>query len=535
MLMTGSPSPSQRTLSFATADKPTVFALGVLPGDLVQVHREDSYRGLVIQMVADTPRVVVKTGVPFLPSVVGRFLYIEEGQDAGGYRVSSLEGTNTLVLDRSPTTSSPEVIKSSATVSWGWDAGNTRNILTVPANETKPDGSPQDNTNFFNGLVGKWVTLYHVPSDPNGVYWQGSYLITATFTDGGSIRGAVIDQALQMPTYPYGTLGHIVVTEPPAALPATITGASSVGTETVGGVPARIYLDVPEEYPVVSVQSDNGALSELIVTSSTLTAQYGQPYAIRRPNVRRINPQEMSLHKQGSLYYFDTIVSSLSPNPAANLKLGAYLTAKEGTYESVGYKHVVADPSLTYSMREDGHLLLPTSILPTFADDRKDNELSTLGSPVQVTYERSDVVQRLQDFLDSGEDRSTAADLLARHFLPTYITYEATYVGGSDTAVVAKDITDYINTLVVESPLDVSQIQSLIERRGGDPITPTTVESLIHDWQRKVWAEFSQNQLGPSTTVPYAGTPRVTFYVPGPDVSGQDNIPYGEHIKLVKT
>lgn len=517
------------SVTFSTSDKPTVFALGVQAGDVLVVHeRVTEVDGVIVRTVADTPRLVAETGSPFSAAMVGDLIFLEEGQDAGGYVVSAVESANTILVDRSPTTSSPGVLRKSSSASWGYDVGTSRDIITVPATE-----GLQDNTNFFNGLVGKWVTLTNVPCDPNDAYWQGSYEITEVFTSGGSILGAVVARSGNFPAGPIAD-GHIIVTDAPLSAPQAVSGAvSGPGTETVAGVPIRLYRDVPTEYPITTV-TDSGTVSSIVVTGA-VPISYGQPYSIRRPNIRRINPQAMAESQQGPFFYCDTTVVSLTPNPSANLKLGAYLTMKEGSYESFGYRHSVTDPAVSYSMREDGYLTLPTSVLPVFADDRKDNELSTLGSPVQVTYEKSDVVKRLQDFLDSGEDRSTAGDLLARHFLPAYITYEATYVGGSDTSVVAKDITDYINTLVVESPLDVSQVQSLIEKRGGDPITPTTVNSLVHDWRRRAWAEFSQNQLGPSTTVPYYGTPRVTFYIPGPDVSGQDVIPYGEHIKLVKT
>src|SRR5262249_36966102 len=126
-------------------------------------------------------------------------------------------------------------------------------------------------------------------------------------------------------------------------------------------------------------------------------------------------------------------------------------------------------------------------------------------------------------------------NILVRHFLPAYVSYDATYTGGSAPSVIATDIFNYIDTLPIETPVDVSEIEDLIDKQGGNPNTPTTVQSLIHDWSRRIWLEFSENQIGGTTTaVPYDGTPRVSYYIPGPDESGQTNPPSGERIILVQ-
>jgi len=61
-------------------------------------------------------------------------------------------------------------------------------------------------------------------------------------------------------------------------------------------------------------------------------------------------------------------------------------------------------------------------------------------------------------------------------------------------------------------------MQDLIARRGGNPATPTFVKIILHDWSRKIWLEFSSDEIGGTTTpVPYDGTARVSFFVPGSD------------------
>jgi hypothetical protein len=207
----------------------------------------------------------------------------------------------------------------------------------------------------------------------------------------------------------------------------------------------------------------------------------------------------------------------------------------EGTYKSLGDKHTVTDKTLTYSMNEEGSVVFTPTILPLGVTDDPANYIVLKDLPIQVDYERADIVSQIQDFLDNSTDRVTSANMLCRHFLPTYFSYDATYVGGSAPSIIAKDIIKYVDTLPIETEIDVSVLESLISNRGGNPDTPTKAIVTLHDWSRKVWVEFSENAIGGTTTlVPYDGTPRVSYFIPGPDVSGQSTPTPGERIKLTQ-
>jgi hypothetical protein len=524
--------------TFEQTDKPTMFSLGVLTGDVLEVYEEtflwgDTATREAVTLSLGSPKVVAPNGSAFSSMNVGNYLSIEEGSEAGMYVITDVIDSATVLLDRAPSASTAAIIKKFAAADWGWDG--TRNVIEVPDTEL----------GFFNGLAGKWATLYRAFADPLGTYWDGAYkilsvedIVTSPLTPGNQ-RRAVIEcaTAIEMPTFGTNDPAPIVVVNAPSIFPSSKMGVASQGAELLGAVPIRLYRDVPTQFPITAVRDtliDGQAQSTLTVTGTFIDGRY-EPYAIFRSNVRRISPQEMQPNIQGVFFYCDTEVVSLTSNGSANLQRESYLTLKEGTYETQGYRHRVADPALSYSMRETGVLDLPTRILPTFSDDRADGELTVLGSPIQITYERSDLVKQLQDFVDSADERVTSADMLTRHFLPSYVSFEASYYGGSATSVVAKDIIDYIDTRPVSVAVDVSEVQGLITARGGNPETPLTVQVVTHDWKRRMWAEFSQNSIGGSVTkVPYDGTPRVTFYVPGKDTSGQTVQPYGERITLTK-
>jgi len=196
---------------------------------------------------------------------------------------------------------------------------------------------------------------------------------------------------------------------------------------------------------------------------------------------------------------------------------------------------LVDDYTLSFSTKETGKLFIPSTLLPVNSPDSAENFVSLVGAPLQIAYEKGDIVQSVQDFLDSPVDRVTTSNMLARHFIPSYVYYDALYIGGSAPGVIAKDIISFIDNLAVGEAIDVSLLQQLIENRGGNIETPTGVYVLIHDWDRKQWMEFSLNRVGGDVTlVPYNGTPRVSFFVPGPDVSGQDPLPEGERVNLVQ-
>lgn len=521
--------PTGTTVTFTDATRATMFQMGIVAGDSLSVHKETFFHGSTGSAGADTDRqTAVQTvagsniitapstssGPVFSVDMVGKMLFIDEGPEEGTYLISGFVDPYSLQISSPMSQSTPTIINEGNSAEWGWDGVNNKIVAAAPG--------------AFNvGMIGKWVTLYGIDSR-----YQGSY----------AIAGVPNNQTLNVtrplpigafPAYPVapGAIARWVVTDAPLTAPSN--NAALKGTELTGLRPIRIYNDVATEYPISAVPTDLSA--SVVTVASAPPLGIKQPFHITRPNIRRVTPNEMSLNVEGPMYYFDTEAVSLGPQSSNNIgKTGSYLTVDEGTYESVGYRHIVDDNNLTYSTKESGVLDIPLRILPVNNEDSLDNMLSLSGVPIQVSYEYGDVIQQIQDFISSPEDRVTSANMLARHFLPSYVSYDATYVGGSAPSVIAADIISYIDTLAIETPIDVSVMEDLITKRGGNPITPTKVVLNIHDWDRKMWAEFSENEIGGTiTSVPYNGTPRVSYFVPGPDASGQTGIS-GERITLTK-
>lgn len=519
--------------AFTDTGSPTMFVAGVLADDVLSVHPEIFLHGstgvaadrqTAIQTVAGSTIVTAPaaSGGPFTADMAGNLFFIEEGIDAGGYRVAQFLSTSQLALDRPLSETTPSVLNVSGVIaqgsaaSWGYDGSENKVVMSTSQGWTS------------TALVGKYLTLYGIDTA-----YQGSYSITDV-PDNKTLYLDRTDNGTNFPTYPQ-TLGFWIITDAPATAPSTVASA----TELTALRPVRIYDDIVEDFVIATVPASTSA-SSLTVTGS-VRAGVKQPYRVYRKNLRRVNPTEMSDNQDGSLFYFDTEVVSLSPSSASNISKGAYGVVTEGTFESSGYRHVVDDYTLSYSMQESGYLEISPRILPLESADSQDNFLLLAQVPLQISYERAEIVRQFQEFLDSPADRVTVANMLARHFLPAYVSYDATYSGGSAPSVIAKDIISFIDTLPIETPIDVSLVEDLISDRGGNAETPTRVVALIHDWDRRMWAEFGENEVGlsdpadPSSSIlPYHGTPRVAYFIAGQDVSGLSDIPLGERINLTR-
>jgi hypothetical protein len=378
--------------------------------------------------------------------------------------------------------------------------------------------------------LNKYLTLFGIDSR-----YQGSFKILSVTNSG--VSRALLDTATDFSAFATNPAdAYWVITDAPVSAPV----ATALGTELVGLRPVRIYRKAAISYPVASVNTDL-SVSEITLkdpvtlAAASLTGGIKQPYRITRPNTRRITSTDMSLNPLGQFFYFDTLVESLGNDPKNNIAENVYLEMLESSYTSLGYKISSDDETKTFSMQDGGTFTSSLKVLPVGLTDRGDNYKSVLGVPVQISYETAPVVEDVQNFLNSRIDRDASANFLAKHFLPCYVSYDATYIGGSSTAVIAPEIKDYIVNLALEQPIDVSELQKVIDFRGGNVVTPTLASIVIHGWDRKILAEISSDELGGTKTkVPFGGTLRLLGYLSGEDVSNQDPIPAGERINLIR-
>ena len=487
---------------------------GIEVGDTLVVYPEVPYHG-TSHLVSRQTAVMTSagssylsthpsSGITFTPDRVGDLLFIDEGADRGGYIIQKVISPTTVSVDRTLKRSTPSVVIGGQLVSLAPTVGG--GTVVVSGNV------------LSSYLIGKYITIYGIDSQ-----YQGSFLIV----DIPLPNTATVSSTNFSPSVSDSN-GRWVITD----LQSTPANTTS-GTELGGLQPIRIYSNVTIKQAITSIGVNTSTRS--IQTGYSRDSFFKEPYYIYRPNIRRVIPQEVQLSRDGPFYYFDTDVVSLGPNDSYNISKDSYMTMRQGSYYSLGYRHVVDDNTLTYSERESGAIVFSRSVLPVTASDSEDSMINLVNAPIQVTYEQASVVADVQTFASSADDKVASADVLVRHFLPSFVSYEATYTGGSSASVIATDIIKLIDSLGIEATLDVSVVQKAIEDRGGNPDTPTKLYVLVHDWDRRQWAEMSENSISMSEVlVPYNGSSRVISFTAGQDTSGLTTLPYGEKINLQK-
>jgi hypothetical protein len=235
-------------------------------------------------------------------------------------------------------------------------------------------------------------------------------------------------------------------------------------------------------------------------------------YRIRRPGVFRISSTEMedSVDDSG-LYFIDMQIESLGPGDDRNLASGSRLISESGL-RADGYTYSVENKTLSYSMYEEVKLNFDRRFLPIGNSDLPENHIEISGRNLEIRYESSTTVQLINDLLRSDSDRVVNANPIARHFLPSFVYVKFVYSGGSSATIVGPEIEDFINALGPLDPLEISDLESLITRRGATYVKhPITLVSVTHDINRKLVVERSLDMLG-GDSVPYEGSARISNF-----------------------
>jgi hypothetical protein len=260
------------------------------------------------------------------------------------------------------------------------------------------------------------------------------------------------------------------------------------------------------------------------------------PFRVLRPGVLRISSTEMAQQREGALYYIDIPVVGYGPGLEMNVtpEDGFIL---DGERKVAGYTLEVADENFVYSMKEETHLVLPNAVLPVGSTAALDNEFNLAGQNLEVTYNNAPVVEDIQSFLDSPLDRTTNANMLARHFLPAYVMLDANYSGGAAEGVVATEVISYINNLDPDvNEIRTDLIEDTIKRQGARTTElPIMLIALFHGTDRRIRGMRSETSIGIGDTPFFQGTFKQTYFISGPDTSKKSPRPTGEQVYLRRT
>jgi len=241
----------------------------------------------------------------------------------------------------------------------------------------------------------------------------------------------------------------------------------------------------------------SGAVSNhyrIIMATTFVPAQAGiaQHFIIRRPGVQRVSSTDMAKNKEGALYYADIELVSDGVGDEFNISQDLQLTAEQ--YKADGYHLYVEDENLSFSTAEVLDMYVGRRMLPVGATDSPANMRQLSLSNIQLNYERSPLVEEIQNFAQSELDRVLTASILVRHLQPHFVQAVVNYTGGSLSDVVISDIEDLINGLLPDEALEASAIGEIPRRRGASSVEmPIVVIGVVHYKDRKVRAVRSKN------------------------------------------
>ena len=429
---------------------------------------------------------------------VGDIVFIEDGADKGGYVVTRIPNAYQLELDRPLTETSLSIEKDGGVGFYDGTGVLPSRFWAI--------GNPFSSTD-----VGKFFTILmsDIPAS------NGSYEILSVDTLGGYVD---LDIPAGSFTVANGNVKWAISAAPLVDPPSTAAG----GTELVAARSARIYEGDARTFTVVDVGTSLVAGTAFSVWSpespaATPRAGTAQPFRIVRPGIQRISSTRMSAQREGALYYFDVAVRALGTDVVHNVPAEQRFEAVFGTYSADGYHYEVEDTNFTFSTLEKLKLIFSPSFLPVGREDRMSQAVPLHGQSLQIRYEHSPLVNQIHRFLISPKERTINANPVGRHFLPSYISAEIRYTGGSAPSVMGEKIKEAIEVLTPTDPLSLAtQIERVLNGNGAkDWAHDIYLVSVTHDLNRRLVGNRSRDRLGGSEPHYFNGTNRVSFFIPG--------------------
>lgn len=276
-----------------------------------------------------------------------------------------------------------------------------------------------------------------------------------------------------------------------------ILGGLAGTADTFVGVTQRNTAPHAGEYSIVSINSQTQlTLDQNLLNGTAYSSPFSrQQFKVFRTGVQRISTSAMKENTaEAGLYYFDVELVSEGTGDLWNIDAGEQLIPTG--YRSDGYYLTTEDSNLTFSPVERPRMVISKSILEDGVDDDPANALQLAGQNLLISYDRSSLVEDVQNYISSETERVVNSSPLARHLIPHFVRFDATYVGGSKEEVTVPVIEDYIKKLAPAEALESSDIQKILSDAGATSITnPIDLIALVHNVDRSITAARSQNQL----------------------------------------
>lgn len=260
---------------------------------------------------------------------------------------------------------------------------------------------------------------------------------------------------------------------------------------------------------IISTVLPTSLLLSVFTPFSSATAITGTAYRIRR-HVQRISSTEMNENVDATnLYYIDVELLSLTPGDRFNAPGNLVM---EGTgVVADGYRLYVNNNTLSYSRAEQLFAAMSRTILLVGSSDSPDEYVQLSRQNIQVSYDRSQLVDDVQSFCDSDSQRVVNEEILVRHLLPHYVNLGWRYAGGELESAMRTAITTTLEETEANEELEILDLTRVMTARGATSIYSLSPESptgraapvmvvVYHDVDRNIRAAIVQDFVKTSRT-----------------------------------
>lgn len=250
------------------------------------------------------------------------------------------------------------------------------------------------------------------------------------------------------------------------------------------------------QFKVASVTATVLTLETLLPSSGDYTDPVtNESFTVEREGVQRIATTQMALNTvDPSLYYFDVELVSEGSGDHYNIDSALQLTVSN--FRSDGYYLTTDNVNLTFSPAEKPRLVISPTILENGVSDSPTNATQLTGTNIQLTYDRSQLVEDVNNFMGSEIERVINESPLGRHLIPHFVRFALRYVGGSTEDLVTQDIETYLQNLSPSQAIESSDLQKIVSNRGALSIqNPIDLLAVVHYTDRTIYAARSQNAL----------------------------------------
>lgn len=201
---------------------------------------------------------------------------------------------------------------------------------------------------------------------------------------------------------------------------------------------------------------------------SVVYPQENLQYRIRR-HVQRISSTEMRDNTDATgMFFADVELIALAPGDQHNIQSGVPLEVSG--HRADGYRLRTDNPVLSFSRAETLWAEMSRTILLPGSTDSPEEYVQLSRQSVLVTYDRSELVDEIQSFVDSDSERVTTQDLLVRHLRPHYVNIAWAYVGGSNEPEVIRALRDALDDIAPGEELEVSNLVKVLTARGASSV-----------------------------------------------------------------